>query len=591
MRSTDMDQGGREVVGWGAVGAPWTVPGAPSVSRALALALHEAGVREAFGVLGGGNAPFAAGLVSTPIRFYHCRHEAGAGFAAIEGYFATGRPGVAMVTTGPGLFNVLNPAMAARVDGAKLLVVSGFTSPALVGRGAVQETCLRTMPAELARPGSIFHEVALPSAVEELPDAIGRIARGLAGPGGFVAHLGLSLALQTRILAEPLHTVAAAPWSLDPPAPSEAAIDACLAALADPSAAIWAGFGAREASAALRRFAERARMPVLTSPRGKGVFPEMHPLFVGVSGAGGSPAVREWFRRRRPQHLLVLGTRLGEVTSFLSPDHTPLGGWTHVDLDPTAFGAAFPQVRGRGVIADVGRFLAALLARAEATGWFERRVAPPVEERPVPTRLSPRADGDVRQPYLMQALQEHVVKATDAIVMSEAGTSFTWCNAGLRFEAPGRYRTSAAWGSMGHFTTGCVGAALAGERRVVAVVGDGAMLMNNEINTAVQYGARVMWVILNDAQLGLNEQGMSAQGMRPVATQMPRTDFVAFARSQGADGSAVAREADLPAALARGLAHDGPFVLDVRVDRTIVSPVIADRALSLRRQAGTLAPG
>lgn len=118
------------------------MPDAPTVS--LALALHEAGVREVFGVLGGGNSPFAAGLVGTPIRFYHCRHEAGAGFAAIEGYFATGRPGVVAVTTGPALFNVLNPAMAARVDGAKLLVVSGFTAPALVGRGAVQETLVRS---------------------------------------------------------------------------------------------------------------------------------------------------------------------------------------------------------------------------------------------------------------------------------------------------------------------------------------------------------------------------------------------------------------------------------------------------------------
>lgn len=577
----------REVVGWGARGAAWTLPGAPSVSRAIALALHAAGVREVFGVLGGGNAPFAAGLADTPIRFYHCRHEAGAGFSAIEAHFAGGRPGVVTVTTGPGLFNVLNPAMAARVDGAKLLVISGFTSRALVGRGAVQETGLRTMPSELTRPGSIFHEVVLPEDEDELVHALGRITRGLAGPGGFVAHLGLSLAIQTRILAAPLPTFAAAPWSIEPPAPSEAALDACLRALADPSAAIWAGHGARRASAALRTFSERARMPVITSPRGKGVFPETHPLFVGVSGAGGSPAVREWFELRRPQHLLIVGTRLGEVTSFLSPEHTPAGGWTHVDLDPGAFGVAFPQVPGRGVVADARRFFEQLLARAGATGWFERRVSAPSVERPPPEPLAPRDRGDVRQPFLMQALQEHVVKATDALVMSEAGTSFTWCNAGLRFDAPERYRTSAAWGSMGHFTTGCVGAALAGDRRVVAVVGDGAMLMNNELNTAVQYRARVLWVILNDAQLGLNEQGMTAQGMRPVATQMPRTDFVAFARSQGADGIAVEREVDLAPALARGLAHDGPFVLDVRVDRTIVSPVIADRARSLIRQAKT----
>lgn len=575
-----------DVVGWGAGGAAWAAPRAHSASRAIAVALHEAGVREAFGLLGGGIAPFAAGLASAPIRFHHCRHEAGAGFAAIEAHFATGRPGLVVVTTGPGLFNVLNAAMAARVDGAKLLVVSGFTSRAQSGRGAIQETSLLTMPGDLTRPGSIFHEVALPETEDELAHALGRIQRGFAAPGGFVAHLGLSLTLQTLMLTRPLSFVSPAAWSIDAPAPSLAAVDACLEALAEPSAAIWAGHGARGASAVLRRFAERGALPVITSPRAKGVFPESHPLFVGVSGAGGSPAVRDWFEQRRPAHLLIVGTRLGEVTSFLAATHTPSGGWTHVDLDSTAFGAAFPQVPGRGVVADAERFFTALLARAEAIGWFARRVAATSVERARPELLAARSDGDVRPTFLMQTLQARVVRATDAVVMSEAGTSFTWCNAGLRFDAPGRYRTSAAWGSMGHFTTGCIGAALAGGRRVVTVVGDGAMLMNNELNTAAQYRARVVWVILNDAQFGLNEQGMTALGMRPVETQMPRTDFVAFARSQGVDGLAVAHEVELDAALTRALAHDGPFVLDIRIDRTIPSPVIADRIRSLRRQAG-----
>ncbi|MFV8755016.1 thiamine pyrophosphate-dependent enzyme [Nannocystaceae bacterium ST9] len=572
------------MVGWGGVGAAWAAPEAPGASRAIAMTLADAGVREAFGVLGGGIAPFAAGLSNTPIRFHHFRHEAGAGFAAIEAYFETGRPGVVVVTTGPGLFNVLNPAMAARVDGAKLLVISGFTARAQVGRGAVQETSLHSMPAELIRPGSIFQDVAIPETIEELVNVMGRITRGLSGPGGYVAHLGLPLALQTRLLDAPL--AAAAAWQVQRSAPSLAAIDACLAALADRSSAIWVGHGASEASAPLRRFAEAAGLPVISSPRGKGVFPESHPLFVGVSGAGGSPEVGRWFEANRPEHVLVVGTRLGEVTSFLAPGLAPSRGWVHVDLDPTAFGAAFPGVPGQGVIADATHLFVALHERACATDWYAGRTRLPASERAQPERLVARREPEVRPQYLMQAIQQQVVAQTDAVVMSEAGTSFTWCNAHLRFDAPGRYRTSAAWGSMGHFTTGCVGAALVG-RRVVAVVGDGAMLMNNEINTAVQYDADVVWIVLNDAQLGLNEHGMTALGMRPVETQMPRTDFVAFARSQGAQGIGVTREAELDAALAMALARRGPFVIDVAIDRTIPSPVVADRIRSLQRQAGT----
>ena len=184
----------------------------------------------------------------------------------------------------------------------------------------------------------------------------------------------------------------------------------------------------------------------------------------------------------------------------------------------------------------------------------------------------------------MQVLQEHVVERTDAIVASEAGSSFTWANHALRFAEPGRYRTSAAWGSMGHFTTGPIGAALASGRRVVTIVGDGAMLMQNELNTAVAYRADVVWVVLNDAQLGLNRHGMAALGMAAVETAMPRTDFVAFAASQGATGLAVEREADLAAALERALATPGPVVVDVRVDPDIPSPILARRVKSLGAQ-------
>jgi acetolactate synthase I/II/III large subunit len=576
------------VVGWGHRAPAWTAPGAHSVSRFISQTLFEAGVREAFCLLGGGIAPFSAGLAQTPIRLFHFRHEAGAGFAALEAFFETGRPGVVVVTTGPGLFNVLNPAMAARVDGAKLLIVSGFTARSHVGRGAVQETSFHTMPAELVRPGSIFHDVAIPETVEELTNVLGRLQRGFSAPGGYVAHLGLPLALQMQLIDAPPPPAAA--WKFTRPAPSLEALDACLAALAEPNAAIWVGYGARGAGAALRRFAEAAGLPVITSPRAKGVFPESHPLFLGISGAGGGTEVRHWFAKHRPPHVLVVGTRLGEVTSFLSAGLSPERGWLHVDLDPTAFGAAFPRVPGRGIVADATLFFEALHARAEQTGWYEGRTPAVAVERAAPERLSPRREPEVRPPYLMQAIQEQIVARTDAVIMSESGTSFTWSNALLRFDVPGRYRTSAAWGSMGHFTTGGVGAALVG-RRTVAIVGDGALLMSNEINTAVQYGANVLWIVLNDAQLGLNEHGMRALGMRPVETQMPRTDFVAFARSQGAAAAAVANEAELEAALAAAWAHGGPYLLDVAIDRSVPPPVVAERVRSLQSQGAASKDG
>lgn len=579
-----------EVVGWGSK-ARWSDADSFTVSALIARALHRMGVRDAFGVLGGGIAAFAEGLRRFPIRFFHTRHEAGAAFAAVEAHFASERPTLVVTTTGPGLWNALNGVMAARADGAKLLVISGATSSAQLGRGAVQESGPASAPAGLTTAGPLFHLAARPESAPELVHFLQQLACGFARPGGFVAHLALPWSLQTQLLDrsyrdESLATVTAvASWLTAPPTADERTLDAVLDRLASGPALLWIGHGARQASEELRRFAVAAQLPVVGSPRSKGVFDEHHPLFVGVSGAGGHASVPAFFAAHRPATVLVVGTRLGEVTSFLSPAVTPRDGWIHVDLDPTAFAAAFPGIPGLGIVADARAFFTSLHARAEATGWYQRRApaALPLVE-PAPPLAPLGDDAPVRPAYAMQVVQDLVVDGSESIVMSEAGSSFTWCNYALRFRAPHRYRTSAAWGSMGHFTSGALGAALASGRRAFAVVGDGAMLMNNEINTAVAYRAAVIWLVLNDAQLGLNEHGMRALGMEPVETQLPRTDFAELARCQGAIGLRASCERELAGAIATALTMSGPVVIDVRVDPSVPSPILALRIKSLSSQ-------
>ena len=295
------------MVGWGAR-APWAAPDARTVSRWLADRLADLGVDHAFGVLGGGIAPFSAGLAASPIRICHTRHECGAAFAAIEAHFATGRPTAVVVTTGPGLFNALNGMMAARADGARVLLISAATSRAQLGRGAVQETGPLTIPAGLTTAGPLFHHAAVPESMTELHHFLQQLACGWARPGGFVAHLALPWSLQTQLLsAEP---PALGRWTVSEPLAPLSALDATLDALATGRTALWIGHGARAAAAELRTFALASGLPVISSPRAKGVFDEDHPQFVGVSGAGGHDTVGT-FLASRPDTLLVLGTRLG----------------------------------------------------------------------------------------------------------------------------------------------------------------------------------------------------------------------------------------------------------------------------------------
>ncbi len=180
----------------------------------------------------------------------------------------------------------------------------------------------------------------------------------------------------------------------------------------------------------------------------------------------------------------------------------------------------------------------------------------------------------VRPPELMKAIQEHMIDGADTVILAECGNSFAWCNHHLRFSRPGGYRTSTLFGSMGHAAAGVVGAAIARKGKAVAVLGDGSMLMNSEISTAVQYEAPAVWIVLNDAGYGMCRDGHAVLGLADDQLDCPRVDFVAFARAVGADGVQVDSEDQLAAAMEQALATDRPFVVDVQIDPEPQSPLV-----------------
>lgn len=525
-----------------------------TVADTLARALANLGATHAFGILGGAIAPFARALAHHAVRIVHTRHEAGAAFAATEACFASGRPSVVFATTGPGVLNALTGMAAARWEGARVVLVSGATGADQRGRWAFQETS-----GPIGR--DVFHYAQSIEALDELGPVVRRLRAGCARPEGFVAHLSVPLPMQTsqhRALADDAGAHASSGVGAE-------AIARVAALVTRVPIAIWVGFGARDVADDVRKLAERLEAPVMCSPRGKGIFPERHPLFAGVTGLGGDHAVAR--RLGAARFTLVLGSRLGELSSFWDPALVAPEGLIHVDLDPAVFGAAYPHVPTFGVHAEIGAFLRGLLARL---GRGPRRPRRPVAAPPAAVAL-PASRSPVRPSVLLAEIQRTIVERSDAIVMTEAGNAFAWGTHALRFDRP-RYRVSTGFGSMGQATAGVVGAALAAGR-AVAIVGDGAMLMNSEVSTAVQYGARAVWIVLNDSRYGMIEQGMRSQGWQPLATAIPTTCFATIARAMGALGIRVIDEVDLPDALAQAMAHDGPVVVDVIVDPDEQAPI------------------
>lgn len=548
------------------------------LSEVLLECLERAGVRSAFGLVGGAIAPLSHALARGRLQSFHFRHEGGAGFAAVEASLASGRPTALFTTTGPGLLNALTPISAGRWEGARLVVLSGSTPAAQRGRWACQETSALTLPQTgLFSAGPLFHYATVLEHPSQLATVAARLTAGLARPEGFIAHVSLPLPLQAAPVP-PLPELLAPP---EPPACGPKTLRELAQALAGRDVVLWVGFGARHAAAEVRALAERLGAPVMLSPRAKGVFPEHHPLYLGTTGLGGHASVERHFLAHRPEHVLVLGSRLSEPTSFWDERLVPTRGFLHVDLDPEVPGSAYPHVPTLAVQAEVKGLLGQLLAALPADA---RRPPREVRGLEVEAPLSPRAEGPVRPRWLMERVQARVVEGSEAVVMTESGNAFAWGNHHLRFDAPGRYRVSTGFGSMGHMTAGVVGAALAVGRKVVAIVGDGSMLMNNEVSTAVQYGAPAVWIVLNDAQYGMVEQGMRALGLEPLETALPPTDFVGLARACGASGVRVEHESQLDAALEAALAAEGPFVVDVVTDSR-------DSAPWMRRIQGLIVQG
>lgn len=549
----------------------------PTVAEALVQMLQDLGVCHAFGVSGGAIAPTWEALEKSSIELLHFRHEAGAAFAATEAYFVVNRPIVVFATTGPGITNVLTGIFAARSEGAKVILVSGATPASLQGKGALQETSQHTMPEELFKAGMLFDYAISMKSADDLSEIADNLALGLNKIGSFVAHINIPTNIQTTHIDNNITANKHVELSL--PGLDAKTIEETAKLLASDPFAIWVGFGSRGAAPEILELAHKTGALVMSSPRGKGIFPEDHPQYLGVTGFAGHQSVLEYMQSTPPERILVLGSRLGEFTSFWNPLMVPPKGFIHVDINPRIPGAAYPGVETLAICADIKIYLLELLNQLpQKMNWSAAiKMMPNSHEENIPHQ------GLVRPQVLMKAIQKIVIEGfEESVILAEGGNSFAWATHYLRFDRPNRWRISTGFASMGHVTTGVVGAAISGNK-AVGIAGDGAMLMNNEINTAVHYNIPAVWIILNDSKYNMCAQGMRKLGYKYAKTEIPSTDFVLFARSLGADGICVEKESEIEAALLKAMTAKTPFVVDVRIDSTEQAP-IGKRVSSLIEQ-------
>ncbi|WP_394840826.1 thiamine pyrophosphate-binding protein [Pendulispora brunnea] len=529
--------------------------------------LERAGVDTIYGVPGGAISPIYDALMDHPgIRVVHARHETSAVFMAI-GHTRL-RPKAlpcVLVTSGPGVTNCVTGLAAAQGEGVPVVVLGGEVPRSKFGRRALQEgsnetidvvNIVRTVTrsaASVTIPGQAPYQLAM---------AIDR-ARSERGP------VFLSLPLDVAIAPVPAVQFARPPRPR-PKLEGARLEDAAHALRKAERPLLLVGSGARRAAGEVRAMAETLRIPVITSPKAKGIVPESAPYCLGVFGYGGHVSALEHLQQNPPDVVLALGCGLTEPSTnswstLLQASRTMI----QVDIDPTQFGRNYrADLALEADVEDVVRELRVRLAGRAPWGGPLRGVR----------YFEPEKLEQDRSPLpparILRVLQEEMPPST--VYTSDIGEHLLFALHYLQLSLPDQFIASYALGSMGSGICAAIGAKLAApERNVVAICGDyGFQMYGMDLNTCVQERLGVVFVVMNDDRMRMVEAGVERIYKRTFPMHGPRVNFAEIARAHGAQGFVATTVEELRTA-ARSIRPSIPTVIDVRVDPTAAFPMNA----------------
>jgi len=533
--------------------------------------LERLGIRQMFGVPGESYLPILDALVDSSIRFICTRHESGAVLAAEAQGKLTGKPGVAIVTRGPGATNAAAGLHVARQDSTPMILLVGQVQRDVREREAFQEIDYRRMFGEVAKwTAEIDRADRIPELISR---AIHVATSGRPGP--------VVLALPEDMLREDATGLRLPkgfiPVEIHPSESDVTRVTALIDGAERPLAILGGSRWNQDAVDAFTRFAEARGLPVACSFRRQMLFDHTHALYAGDVGLAINPVLAK--RIREADVLLLAGTRFGDVPSqgySLLDIPVPRQTLIHVHADANELGRVYRPALA--INATPQAFAAALdrvpqpryrhhapeLARAAHEAY--RLWSTPPEGGPGTLHMGPIIT------HLRDTLPE------DAIITNGAGNFATWVHRYYRFR---RFGTQAAptSGSMGYGLPAAVGAQLAfPERLVVCVAGDGDLQMTlQEFGTLAQERLPVLVITINNCAYGTirMHQERSYPG-RLSGTRLDNPDFAALARAYGGHGETVTETAAFPGALARAREAMNttrrPALIDLILDVEAITP-------------------
>lgn len=554
------------------VAAPQENDFSPRGAEILIEALKHEGVNAIFGYPGGAVLHIYDELwrARDSVTHYLVRHEQGAVHAA-DGYArATGKVGVALVTSGPGATNAVTGIATAYMDSIPLVVITGQVPSMLIGTDAFQEvdTIGITMPC--VKHNYLVRDVRDLAAIVHEAFHLARTGR----PGPVVIDIPKDVSAMRANHSRFERIKFPLVEKRFPP--DEKTIRAAANMILEserPVLYVGGGIVTAGADAELRAFAETLELPVTPTLMGLGGFPSAHDLCLGMLGMHGTWTANMGVAES--DLLIAVGVRFDDRVTGKLATFAPHAKVIHIDIDPANVGKnRAPQV---SIVADAKDALEALLVEIKGRGT--KQIAESCARREAwwrslrgwqreqPLRFQNSTD-EIKPQMVMRELYE--LTRGEAVIVTDVGQHQMWAAQFYPYKRARQWLTSGGLGTMGFGVPAAMGAqlALGRDAQVIAIVGDGGFQMTNqELATAVQYDLPIKILILNNGYLGMVRQWQEMFYERTYSEVdlSVAPDFVKLAESYGAAGFRAKRPEELRATLEAGLSHRGVAVIDVVV--------------------------
>jgi acetolactate synthase-1/2/3 large subunit len=545
-------------------------------AQALIRSLEYEGVEVVFGMPGGAILMAYDPLLDSPIRHVLSRHEQGAGHMASGYAHATGRVGVAVVTSGPAATNLLTALQDAYMDSVPVVAITGQVATTAIGNDAFQEahTWGMSMPATK-------HNELITSA-DEIPDII-REAFHLASTGRkgpVLVDIPKDVLAATMTWHRPgeIRLPGYRPATKGHPRQVKAAVD-LIDRSEHPVLYVGGGVVASGATEELEQFAELIQVPMVTTLMARGAFPDSHPLNLGMPGMHGTYTATT--AMQRSDLLITIGARFDDRITGDPKHFAPEAKVIHVDIDPAEIGKnRFADVP---IVGDAKTVLQQLITETERRGPQPNReewLATVHEwQTAYPLAYEQDPDGPIQQQYVIEELLR--VTGGDATIVAGVGQHQMWASQFWRFEEPRRWINSGGLGTMGYAIPAAIGAKVGTPDEVVfAIDGDGCFQMTGtELITAAVENIPIKVAVMNNASLGMVKQWQNLfYDGRLSQTELSPTvpDFVKFAEACGGVGLRADHPSEVASVIEQALAiNDKVVVVEFTCDpEAMVFPMV-----------------